>query len=1207
MPLSKNEMAEGCIRQYLIAILSTIPDLTYRLGLIFAVAGLGVLCTPVLLHSQSPEAAPLSITTASLPNATLNIPYRAPLAAIGGATPYTWSVGQLPTGLSVEPSTGAISGTPTGIGGGVLNSPTVQVATLTLQVSDSNRQTATKVLGLTIILPTLTITTTSLPNGKVGSAYSATLAATGGVSVDGYTWSVLSGSLPTGLSLASSRGSCYPCSSSDDTGVISGPPTSSGTSSFTVQVTDFAGQTAQKSLTLTIAPGSLSVTTTSLPSGTQGSAYNATLAATGGTTPYTWLVFSGSLPSGLSLGATSGLISGTPTKMGTGTFTVQVSDSNRQTATKVLTLTINPISITTTSLPSGTEGSAYSATLIAVGGTTPYTWLVFSGSLPSGLSLGSTSGVISGNPIVAETADFSVQVSDSGSLKTIEALTLRINAPPGMPSLSDSGIVNNASYAPGSTALAPGTIAAIFGTHLTDGTSCVHASGCDPHFDGNGRLGTAMSGAQVMINGNPVPIYYTTPTQLGVQIPTDLIATSATVELAVNGLGRSRQSILVAPFAPGIFTQNQRGTGPAAITHADVAGTLVDSAHPAHPGETLVIYATGLGQALPSVPTGALPTGTASTITKPSVTIDGLPAQVLFSGLSGCCVGLNQVSIAVPSKVHSGEVNVVLSIGGNSSNTVTISTVLLPSPPPVITSATSASGTVGTAFSYQITATNSPVSFGVTGLSPGLSLNTGTGVISGTPTSAGTFSIRLSATNVGGTGTATLTITINDPVTINPPPPPVNPLTIFAATGDVFKSTNGGANWVRASSGILDGGASVVAIDPFDANTVYAGGSEWTPSVADMCAKLYKSTNGGATWNPTSLTSVIPCSPLTVSMLLIDPSNSRVLYAGTLGGVFKSTDGGSTWTDVSPRSFGILGVVIPPILGLAIDPKHPSTLYVASTMGVLKSINAAASWAAANNGLTGVFGISAVAIDPVSSEMVYAATLEPTSPVSSVEPTGIFKSTNSGASWTRISHLSSGDRNPVESFAIDQSNPATIYAATIKAIYKSIDNGGSWSELKTAPPASVTGVHSLVINPRNPAMVYAGTTGYPGSGGVLQTTDGGASWMVVSSGASRRNGRAESCYCPRQPVNITGTRAFPSYPYAMAEATLAAETLFAILNSARLPPARKGSQKTSLLTLAQTIHNNQNFITTPTNKKYIIFALALYIPQNLVGEFCNCF
>src|SRR5207249_4718900 len=152
-----------------------------------------------------------------------------------------------------------------------------------------------------------------------------------------------------------------------------------------------------------------------LPSGTVGTSYSQTLAATGGTPPYAWSVISGSLPAGLTLNVTSGAISGTPTTAGTSNFTVQVRDSERGEASKAFTLTINstapPLSITTTSpLAGGTAGTAYSQTLAATGGAPPYGWSVISGSLPAGLTLNTTSGAISGTPTTAGTSNFTVQL-----------------------------------------------------------------------------------------------------------------------------------------------------------------------------------------------------------------------------------------------------------------------------------------------------------------------------------------------------------------------------------------------------------------------------------------------------------------------------------------------------------------------------------------------------------------------------------------------------------------------------------------------------------------------------------------------------------------------------------------------------------------------------------------------------------------------------
>ena len=255
----------------------------------------------------------------------------------------------------------------------------------------------------------LQITTTSLPAGTVGAAYSQTLGATGGQTP--YTWSVVSGSLPAGLSLGAS------------TGTISGTPTTANTYNFTVRVTDSQGtpDTDDQALSITVSAGiaNLVITTTTLPAGTVGVAYSQTAAATGGVTPYAWSVVSGSLPAGLSLGPSTGTISGTPTTAQTASFTLRVTDSQGtpDTDDQALSITVNSgvqdLVITTTTLPSGVVSAAYSQTLAATGGVTPYSWSVISGSLPAGLSLGSSTGSISGTPTTEQTSNFTVRVADS--------------------------------------------------------------------------------------------------------------------------------------------------------------------------------------------------------------------------------------------------------------------------------------------------------------------------------------------------------------------------------------------------------------------------------------------------------------------------------------------------------------------------------------------------------------------------------------------------------------------------------------------------------------------------------------------------------------------------------------------------------------------------------------------------------------------------
>ena len=149
-------------------------------------------------------------------------------------------------------------------------------------------------------------------------------------------------------------------------------------------------------------PSTLMLTTTSLPAGTAGSAYSSLVAASGGTTPYTYSA--ASLPNGLSINSVTGAITGTPAQssVGTASVTIKVTDSTQpsaQSAASNLSLKISPaaLAVTTTSLPRGAATSPYpSTTLQASGGVSPYTWALASGSsLPAGLNL-STGGVLSG-------------------------------------------------------------------------------------------------------------------------------------------------------------------------------------------------------------------------------------------------------------------------------------------------------------------------------------------------------------------------------------------------------------------------------------------------------------------------------------------------------------------------------------------------------------------------------------------------------------------------------------------------------------------------------------------------------------------------------------------------------------------------------------------------------------------------------------------
>src|SRR6185437_5994111 len=261
----------------------------------------------------------------------------------------------------------------------------------------------------------LKIATPALPAAQMQGSYQASLAASGGKSP--YTWSVASGALPAGLALTSA------------TGTISGKPSQAGAFSFAVQVQDSSSplQTASAPLTLDVSAAStaLQITTAGLANGRVQSSYQASLAASGGTAPYSWKIASGALAAGLSLSASAGSLSGTPTQTGTFNVTFAVRDSSRtaQSATKSLSLVISVASapaslqITTSGLPSGVSSRTYSATLTAANGVAPYTWSFASnsGPLPQGLSLSATTGNITGTPSQHGQFNFVAKVTDNSS------------------------------------------------------------------------------------------------------------------------------------------------------------------------------------------------------------------------------------------------------------------------------------------------------------------------------------------------------------------------------------------------------------------------------------------------------------------------------------------------------------------------------------------------------------------------------------------------------------------------------------------------------------------------------------------------------------------------------------------------------------------------------------------------------------------------
>jgi protocatechuate 3,4-dioxygenase beta subunit len=350
----------------------------------------------------------ISITAPAMPSGTKGVDYPAQqLAASAGTAPYTWSLasGTLPAGLSLS-NTGLISGTPSGV---------PATYNFTVRATDGVNCSTTRALQIVIACPTLSIGPVPLPSAVQYASYSQTLAVGGGTAP--YTWSLASGVLPTGMTLSAG-------------GVLSGAPTSLGSSTFVVRATDADGCSSTQSYTFTVDYPPISILPPTLPDATRLVPYFQQITASGGTAPYTYSKLTGNLPSGITISST-GVISGSTTAApGAYSFTVQALDANGAPGTQPYTITVlcPDFVITPSSLSNATVGSAYSAPLNAVGGSAPYVWSVASGTLPAGLSL-SSSGLISGTPTQAMTASFTVEARDAYNCAATRLYTLAVNCP----------------------------------------------------------------------------------------------------------------------------------------------------------------------------------------------------------------------------------------------------------------------------------------------------------------------------------------------------------------------------------------------------------------------------------------------------------------------------------------------------------------------------------------------------------------------------------------------------------------------------------------------------------------------------------------------------------------------------------------------------------------------------------------------------------
>ncbi|MEP7336974.1 MAG: putative Ig domain-containing protein, partial [Acidobacteriota bacterium] len=351
-----------------------------------------------------------------MPSCTFSVTVTNAAPVLTYASPQTVFVGQ---GTTINPATGPSDTNPStitvqSVGGGFSGTVTVDNTTgvvtitnatptgsflITIRATDTCGTTTDATFTLNVVCPAITVNPASLPGGTIGVGYSQTISA---VPAGVYSFTVTSGGLPIGLSLNAG------------TGVISGTPTQGGTYSFRITATSGFNCTGFRDYTVTIVCPAITLSTP-LPPATAGIAYSASVAASPEGS-YIYTVVLGTLPYGLTLGSSTGTISGLPTVAGTFNFTIRADAGNGCVGTQAYTMVVGcpTITVLPNTLPNGTVGTGYSQTLSATPVTGSYSFAVASGSLPPGLSL-ITTGLLSGTPTANGTFNFSITATAFGT------------------------------------------------------------------------------------------------------------------------------------------------------------------------------------------------------------------------------------------------------------------------------------------------------------------------------------------------------------------------------------------------------------------------------------------------------------------------------------------------------------------------------------------------------------------------------------------------------------------------------------------------------------------------------------------------------------------------------------------------------------------------------------------------------------------------